>query len=171
MIKKLLIIFIYAFALNWVWENLHSFLYVHYRGGGITQWVLLRATLFDAVFITILGAIFAGAVYLRNRMWLAAVFGAVAAIGIELYALSSGRWAYNSYMPVIPLLRVGLTPTIQLGILSYAIFRMLHLENKKLFRCSECGLQYAEKEIAEKCETWCREHKSCNLEIIKYAEK
>ncbi len=128
MTKKLLLIFIYAFLLNWAWENLHSFLYMQYRGHEITQWVLLRATLFDAVFITALGALFAGVIYLRNRQWLAAVFGVIAAIGIEIYALYSGRWAYNSYMPIIPLLRVGLTPTVQLGILSYAIFRMVNLE-------------------------------------------
>ena len=37
------------------------------------------------------------------------------------------------------------------------------------FQCEECGLLYAEKEMAEKCSAWCGEHKSCNLEIIKYA--
>lgn len=40
---------------------------------------------------------------------------------------------------------------------------------QKLFQCEECGLKYAKKETAEKCEAWCREHKSCNLEIIKEA--
>ena len=39
----------------------------------------------------------------------------------------------------------------------------------KLFRCPECGLEYMEKEWAEKCAAWCAKHKSCNLEIIKYA--
>lgn len=29
-----------------------------------------------------------------------------------------------------------------------------------------CGFRYEEKEWAEKCEAWCKEHKSCNLEII-----
>lgn len=40
-----------------------------------------------------------------------------------------------------------------------------------LHQCPECGLKYKEKEWAEKCEAWCREHKSCNLEIIAHAEK
>lgn len=35
--------------------------------------------------------------------------------------------------------------------------------------CPECGMQYREHEWAKKCEAWCREHKSCNLEIIKHA--
>lgn len=42
-------------------------------------------------------------------------------------------------------------------------------ENNIYFQCEECRLLYAEKEIAEKCQAWCAEHKSCNLEIIKYA--
>ncbi len=44
-------------------------------------------------------------------------------------------------------------------------------ENKKLYRCPECGFEYKEKEWAEKCGDWCKEHKSCNLEITKHAVK
>ncbi len=40
---------------------------------------------------------------------------------------------------------------------------------KQVFVCSECSLSYADKEWARKCQVWCREHKSCNLEIIKHA--
>lgn len=38
-----------------------------------------------------------------------------------------------------------------------------------LFQCEECDLQYHEREWAEKCEAWCREHHTCNLEIIAHA--
>ncbi len=34
-----------------------------------------------------------------------------------------------------------------------------------MYQCEECGFKYVEKEWAEKCETWCKEHKSCNIEI------
>ncbi len=44
-------------------------------------------------------------------------------------------------------------------------------KGKKYFTCGECGFSYAEERWAEKCERWCKEHKSCNLEIIKYAVK
>jgi hypothetical protein len=37
--------------------------------------------------------------------------------------------------------------------------------------CEECGLKYEDRIWAEKCEDWCRKHKSCNLEIIKHATK
>lgn len=42
-------------------------------------------------------------------------------------------------------------------------------EDITLYKCEECGFTYAEKEWAEKCEAWCREHKSCNLEITSHA--
>ena len=40
-------------------------------------------------------------------------------------------------------------------------------ENNTLpYRCPVCGYAYDEKEWAEKCESWCTEHHSCNLDII-----
>lgn len=42
---------------------------------------------------------------------------------------------------------------------------------KTLHQCKECGLKYADKEIAERCQSWCKEHKSCNLDIISHAIK
>ena len=47
----------------------------------------------------------------------------------------------------------------------------LGASNKELYQCEECGFHYAEKEWAEKCEAWCREHKSCNIEITAHAEE
>jgi len=44
-------------------------------------------------------------------------------------------------------------------------------KSKKLYQCQECGFHYADKEWAEKCEAWCREHKSCNIEITAHAEE
>ena len=37
------------------------------------------------------------------------------------------------------------------------------------YKCKECKLIYKDKNTAKKCEDWCREYKSCNLEITKYA--
>jgi len=39
----------------------------------------------------------------------------------------------------------------------------------KLYQCPECDLHYTDKQTATECETWCKEHKSCNLEITKHA--
>lgn len=41
--------------------------------------------------------------------------------------------------------------------------------NRELHQCEECGLRYAALERAEQCEAWCRAHKSCNLDFIKFA--
>lgn len=49
------------------------------------------------------------------------------------------------------------------------IFMMRGQKHTELFQCPECGLEYKEKEWAEKCETWCKKYKSCNLEITKHA--
>ena len=44
-------------------------------------------------------------------------------------------------------------------------------ENKVvLYQCEECGFRYLSRDWAEKCEAWCKEHHSCNLEITKNAE-
>ncbi|MEK6808606.1 MAG: hypothetical protein AABY14_02890 [Nanoarchaeota archaeon] len=38
------------------------------------------------------------------------------------------------------------------------------------FRCKICSFSYDEKEWAEKCYNWCKEYKSCNMEITKHAD-
>lgn len=58
-----------------------------------------------------------------------------------------------------------------LGGISPAEVLLNHQSQSPLYECPECHLKYKEKEWAEKCEAWCREHKSCNLEIIAHAEK
>lgn len=35
--------------------------------------------------------------------------------------------------------------------------------------CEECGFAYKEKQLAKKCEEWCKKHNSCNIKITKYA--
>lgn len=42
---------------------------------------------------------------------------------------------------------------------------------KTYFQCSECGLYYKNKDMAKKCENFCKKYKSCNLDIIKHAVK
>jgi hypothetical protein len=49
--------------------------------------------------------------------------------------------------------------------------RVVQNNDKELYQCEECGFHYQDKTIAEKCEAWCREHKSCNIEITSHAEE
>jgi hypothetical protein len=34
-----------------------------------------------------------------------------------------------------------------------------------LFMCNDCKLLYRTRDLAQKCEDWCIEHNSCNVEI------
>ncbi len=38
-----------------------------------------------------------------------------------------------------------------------------------LYLCEECGLLYEDFYWADKCEKWCKEHNSCNVEITRHA--
>ncbi len=110
MLKKLLAVFILAFVLNWIWEILHSPLYVHYQSGEITSFILFRAALGDAAIIAILLLI------TQKYKWLFVMLALLVAVVMERWALSTGRWAYTAAMPIIPIIGAGLTPTIQLAI-------------------------------------------------------
>jgi len=41
--------------------------------------------------------------------------------------------------------------------------------NKTYFQCEECKMYYENRDIAEKCEKFCRENKACNTNLIKHA--
>jgi len=45
------------------------------------------------------------------------------------------------------------------------------VDGKNYFKCSICGFFYKDEQLAQKCEDFCKAHKSCSLEITKYAIK
>ena len=49
--------------------------------------------------------------------------------------------------------------------------KVIQKGNKELYQCEECGFHYEDREWAEKCEAWCQEHKSCNIEITAHSEE
>lgn len=49
--------------------------------------------------------------------------------------------------------------------------KIIEQRERKLYQCEECGFHYEDRAWAEKCEAWCREHKSCNIEITANAEE
>lgn len=120
MSKRLVIIFISAFVLNVIWEHLHSVLYVSYQGREITNLILLKASLFDAVVITFI-AYLTLSLFGRGRVGegVSVLVLFIFAVILEKYALGTSRWVYTDVMPIIPLLNVGLTPAVQLGLLGY----------------------------------------------------
>lgn len=49
--------------------------------------------------------------------------------------------------------------------------KIIKKENKTTYQCEECKLRYKDNKWAKKCEKWCHENQSCNLEIIEHAIK
>lgn len=128
--KKIILIFILAFVLNLVWENLHSYLYLHYQSGAITQLVLIRAAIFDAGFIALLSLPFIFIKYFNQKLWYTIIIGIIFAIILERYALYTNRWSYNDLMPIIPFIKTGLTPTLQLGLIAFGIYKFLKINKE-----------------------------------------
>jgi hypothetical protein len=124
---SLLSVFVLSFGLDVFWENAHSVLYASYQNQPITELVLLRASLGDALILTLMALPFVYSRYFRKRKWLSLPIGFVIAVVIELYALHVGRWAYTNSMPIIPLLHVGVTPAVQLGLLGYVTYSFVLL--------------------------------------------
>ncbi|MCR4274987.1 MAG: hypothetical protein NUW02_02990 [Candidatus Campbellbacteria bacterium] len=130
---RLPFIFLLAFILNFVWEELHSVLYVHYQGEAITHLILLRAGLFDAFFITLVSLPSLFIPKLRGNLILPTILATIFAIGLELFALNTGRWVYTDAMPLIPYIQTGFTPSIQLGLLTLiTLFVVLQKEKEPI---------------------------------------
>ena len=122
--RRIATVFCVTFVLNAIWENLHSPLYDNYKGGEITEFILLRASLFDALVISAVVLPFLYLSILKNKSWLIIFVGTIVAVFNEWYGLSTARWTYNDLMPILPVLEIGLTPAIQLGVLGYASLRL-----------------------------------------------
>jgi len=45
--------------------------------------------------------------------------------------------------------------------------KIIEKDNKTYYQCEECEHIYETEELSNKCEEWCKKHKSCNLEIVK----
>ena len=125
MIKRLLLVFIIALILNFLWEELHSVLYVQHQNGPVTNFVLFRAALFDALIITLLAIPFLKFEFLAKRLWIFVILAVLFSIGLELFAIKTNRWEYSPNMPLVPFLNTGLTPTIQLGLLGYGTLLLM----------------------------------------------
>jgi hypothetical protein len=60
-----------------------------------------------------------------------------------------------------------------LGIIALFKYVILNTADKKefgskIYVCPECGYEFMDKEWMEKCQKWCSQNHSCNLDIIKH---
>ena len=115
-------LFFVAFILNFIWEEAHRVLYVSYQGGDITQLILLRAALVDAVVITVLFGPLLFFTRGKRFLWISMLLALAFAVGLERFAFATDRWVYQPSMPLVPFLGTGLTPTIQLALLGVLAF-------------------------------------------------
>ncbi|HXK39633.1 MAG TPA: hypothetical protein VJ837_02265 [Candidatus Paceibacterota bacterium] len=109
-----------------LWEQAHSVLYTGYEAmeGALPVWML--ATLGDLFYTLIIigiislakgGSAWVGAASWRDCL-AAAVLGALVALMVEYKGLYLGRWEYLPSMPVLPLLSIGLSPLLQMTLLT-----------------------------------------------------
>lgn len=121
------VFFIAALVLNWIWEMGQMFAYIGMRDQPLVELVLFctSASIGDAV-LTLL-AYGLGTLFTRSLSWgirggwkgylTLAICGTVFALVIEWIAKALGYWTYSERMPIVPLVKVGLLPLLQLTIL------------------------------------------------------
>ena len=121
--KKIFSASILAFSLNFAWEISQSFLYApHYNGVVELLEVHFLASLGDVAMVwailSLTELLVEKFAKKRNKnwqkIWLILSLGFLLSVSVEKYALSNGLWAYNFWMPVVPWLKVGLTPVLQM---------------------------------------------------------
>ena len=120
-----------AFVVHWGWETIHAAAYVE-TAGPLRQrlWCCLPMGAIDAVWS--LGLLVTARVIVRPAgqahraafFWLLVVLGAATATILEWHALGTGRWTYNSLMPLIPGLGVGVSPVLQMAIIPVVAVRV-----------------------------------------------
>ena len=128
--RLLLLISVLAFLLNFAWELLHLPLYKDssYDIQHIAFCAL--ASVADALMVLLLYLCFA----LLNKkpfwvqeigfpqVFILMIIGGIGATIAEMAHTSAGNWAYADFMPILPILNVGLLPVLQFFLLPVLIY-------------------------------------------------
>lgn len=126
-----------AFLLHLLWENAQAPLYIGYSSFGQHFPICFIGTIGDVV-ITLFVLVFIRLLKKSEPQTTAdflalAIVGFIVAVLIEQYALLVGKWNYTSAMPVIPWIKVGLMPIMQMTILLPLSFYLAKLFDKKSY--------------------------------------
>jgi len=123
----LTVLLVAAFGLNWVWEMVQGPAYAELARLPWQERLLICtvAAVGDGVItlgIYAVGALAAGRMQWgmeggRNVYVAVALLGAACAVAIEWRARAFGLWSYTEWMPVVPVLEIGLWPFLQLMLL------------------------------------------------------
>ena len=124
-----------ALVLNYLWEMLQMPFYQGMPFTNLKSWLMCLKAAVGDMNITLL-ILLGGRFLFRAWTWWSLrtittvdypiMVGVLIAIGIEINAISDGRWSYSDIMPVVPIFHVGLVPLIQLMILPLISFLIAH---------------------------------------------
>ena len=120
--------FIIAFLLNFLWEITQMYFFTGMGMGQIEYYNLFLKThwlvsLKDAAMVLVLYVVIGlilrnwhwGRHFTKKRLGLLFILGFLWAVGIEYYHVNIHHdWAYAANMPLLPLLKVGLLPVLQM---------------------------------------------------------
>jgi len=111
---------IITFLLHVIWENAQAPLYAGYESFSQHFSMCFVGTIGDVV-ITLSILAFLWLIkkdVSRPADFLAlAIIGFIVAVVIEQHALLTGKWSYALTMPIVPILKVGLAPILQMTVL------------------------------------------------------
>ena len=131
--RTLILVFIVAVLLNYLWELAQAPLYAgleNYNAG--VFWHCFVASLGDGIMVLVIVAV--GWISFQRWNWferpgaagylLMLLAGFILAVLVEWVGVHRlGRWEYTGKMPIFPWVRIGLIPIAQMVILPPVIFR------------------------------------------------
>jgi len=131
--KKLVFITtFFAFVLNFAWEIIQIPLYKDSSYSLMHITFCALAAVADAMAVLLIylvfGFIFKDLLWIQKVTWnkalLIIAIGGIGAALMETWYLSLANWSYADAMPVIPVVKVGLSPMLQFMILPLLIYRL-----------------------------------------------
>jgi len=119
-----------GFVLNLIWELSHGPLYKDYKYDWDHIPFCILASITDM--LTLLLMLFGFALWYKNIFWinqfsfstglLIMLTGGLGTTFLEMWHIDRGDWSYGLSMPLIPLVKVGVSPVLQFTILPLVIF-------------------------------------------------
>lgn len=131
---------IVGFLANLVWENAQAPLYEGFMSFQEHFMMCFIASVVDAGVVLLLYLAFAlgygNPFWIDDLNWksgtLLIILGGMIAFSFEKHALSADMWDYADGMPIIPVLKVGLSPMLQLMLLPVLIYYVSNLVKKAM---------------------------------------
>ena len=129
--EQVVTLFVLAVLFNYPWELAQSPLYAGMGSSNRMWWHCFVASLGDGLLMLLIFA--AGWTALHRQDWFVRpglrgyavmlAVGLIISVGVEWIAVHIvGRWAYTERMPLVPGLRVGIVPILQMLVLPPLIF-------------------------------------------------